>query len=81
MMIPEGTPVTERALAARLARRLRHTRDARLCRCSARARGFDYLGTYYLLDGRTGGVVLTHVDLVDWARTEGLMHPNERLQS
>ena len=54
------TPVSERALVARINRVLVKQQRA-LRRCRKDARGFDFHGVYYLLDGNT--VIDTHVNI------------------
>lgn len=54
------TPVSERALVARINRALAKQSE-KLRRCRKNARGFNDLGAYYLLDGNT--VIATHVNI------------------
>lgn len=54
-------PISERALVARINRRLAKEDEA-LNRCRENARGFDYFGRYYRLDLRRNQVVDSHVD-------------------
>lgn len=74
----EKKPVAERALVARLNRRLAK-RAERLMRCSPRSRWFGDLGAYYVVSYEQGTVVARHCLLEELAFEHGVMAPHEVL--
>jgi hypothetical protein len=71
-------PVTERALVARINRALAKEHKA-LRRCRKDARGFDFHGAYYLLDGNT--VIDTHVNIEALGRKLSVLGGHETLRA
>ena len=72
-------PVSERAVAARLNRRLISNGTGRLLRCRENSRSFDDLGRYYIVDCRNL-LVDCRVHLEDLARELGVLRPEESLE-
>ncbi|CRI63748.1 conserved hypothetical protein [Thiocapsa sp. KS1] len=71
-------PVSERALFARLSRRLAKDGDI-LKKCRFDSRWYGDFGNYYIVDSRNA-ISATHVDLEGWAREMGVLQPWERLE-
>jgi hypothetical protein len=74
----ETSPVTERALVARINRALAK-QYKKLRRCRKDAQGFSDLGAYYLLDGNT--VIDTHVNIEALGRKLNVLGDRETLQA
>lgn len=70
-------PVTERALIQRINRRIHD--DDLIVKKSRSARMVQDCGEYYVLDWRLNGVILTEIDLEDYAREVGALQPFEEL--
>lgn len=71
-------PVSERALAARIARQLAK-QDQVLRRCSRSSRWHSSLGDYYVVDTHTNGIAEQDVSLFELAADLGCIKPWERL--
>lgn len=71
-------PVTERALFARLSRRLAKDGEI-LKKCRFDSRWYNDFGSYYTVN-QFNAISATHMDLEDWARELGVMQPWERLE-
>ena len=71
-------PVTERALMARINRKLKHE-DRVLRRCGEGSRSYNTLGRYYVLDTHKNIVVDLQVDLSHLAGELDAMTPHEEL--
>ncbi len=72
-------PVSERAVFARLSRKLWSEKSLVLKRCKPTSRWFEELGRYYAVNAQSG-VECTHQDLESWAREEGILRPFERVE-
>jgi hypothetical protein len=70
-------PISERALIARINRKL--ARDGQQLRVNTSNAWRQDLGNYYVLDGNINSVVSTHEDLEPLARELGCLKPHERL--
>jgi hypothetical protein len=74
-------PVSERALVARINRKLReHGEMGELLRKNASQRWWSDLGDYYVVDIRGNYIVNRHVDLESFAKECGCLKPWEALQ-
>ena len=72
-------PVSERALMARLNRKLQHE-DRVLKKCRAgNTRAYQELGDYYIIGYPHGGVDSANIDLESWARDYGVLADYEEL--
>jgi hypothetical protein len=76
--IDNRTPVSERALAARVDRKLRQ-QGSMLRRCPPSSRWHYDLGYYYTIDIRRNAIESRHIDIEDWGRELGCLKPWERL--
>jgi hypothetical protein len=72
------TPVSERALVARINRALAKQRTV-LRRCRKDARGFDFHGAYYMLDSYNT-VIDTHVNIEALGRKLNVLGDRETLR-
>jgi hypothetical protein len=69
--------VTEKALVARINRKLAHEGE-RLCKTRGE-RWLNDLGEYHAVDIHTNGLTAQHVDPVKWGRDMGVLRPDERV--
>ena len=74
------TPVSERALVARIKRALAKEHKA-LRRCRKDSRGFNDLGAYYMLDVYQNQVIDTHVNIEALGRKLNVLGVGETLQA
>lgn len=70
-------PIKERALLARLNRKLVH--DGFVVKKSRGARSIQELGYYYMLSTQSPNIVDTHIDLAAKAEEEGVLMGYEEL--
>lgn len=70
-------PVSERALVARINRKLRQ--DAEALHRSRGTRFWSDLGDYYIVDFRRNSLVRGHVDIEELAHELGVLKPWESL--
>lgn len=70
--------VTERALAARIDRRL-NKRSETLRKCQRSSRWYRDLGKYYIADMSAGAITRRHIDLESLAREEDVLRAWEEL--
>jgi hypothetical protein len=70
--------VTERALLQRLNRALAK-QDLCIRTCSDTSRWFRDFGRFYCVSLRINAVDATNIDLEEWGRKEGVLHPWEKL--
>lgn len=71
-------PVTERALAARIDRKL-NQEGSRLKKARPGTRANLDLGDYYVVNSNEGGAWPTHVDLEEYGRELGVLRTGEKL--
>jgi hypothetical protein len=72
-----GIPISERALIQRLNRKLQ-AQDQKL----KTARGWrmqSHAGRFYVINSRHGWVEAKNIDLEEWGRERGALHPWEQL--
>lgn len=74
---PTHVPVSERALLARINRRLAAKGQA-VKKCREQSRWHKDLGSHYLVDVRANLIAATDVDLGDTAKELGLLKPYEQ---
>ena len=72
-------PVTERALLARINRKL-EKEGSLIKKCRRNSRSWHVLGDYYEIDIQINGVVSYNVDLEDRARELGCLKGYENLE-
>jgi hypothetical protein len=75
---PQKVQVSERALLARINRRLDKEREL-IRKCRPDARGYATLGDYHRIDWHLNAVIDTHVNLEDLSRDLDLLKPWEVL--
>jgi hypothetical protein len=71
-------PVSERALVARINRKLEGDSEA-IRRCRRDSKGWSELGDYYLIDLEKNCLIAKDVDLQDFARKLGVLANHEAL--
>lgn len=76
---PEKLKVSERALFARINRRI-YDDDLVLRRCPATRRGYHNLGDFYLVNWRINGIAGKNIDLEDYGREVGALKDYEELE-
>lgn len=72
-------PISERALVARINRKLDHSDEA-LKKCRVNSRWYSTLGDYYLVNNQSNTIVAYHVDIEDLARNCGVLNEWEVLE-
>ena len=77
-MKPRLAPISERALAARVSRRLSKDGE-RLKACKEDSRAFNSLGRYYVVDIERNVVTDRRIDLEAFARKLGVLQAWEKL--
>lgn len=75
----EKIQISERALFARVSRKLLKERQILLKRCRADRAEYPHLGAYYSVSLLTHTVTDTHIDLFLWAKELGSIKPYEEL--
>ena len=73
-------PVSERALMARVNRKLRDN-DEVLRHAAELSRAWSNLGSYYTVNVRINGVTRSHIDIEELARELGCLKPYERVSA
>jgi hypothetical protein len=71
-------PVAERALLARINRKLEKDGDGVMRRCPEGSRWFNDLGRYYITNDDI--IVAHHIEIEQWARDAGVLKPYEKLE-
>ena len=74
-----NAPASERAVQARINRKLKGGSVIKKCR---RGKGWTYhdLGDYYEIDRMTSSVIATHIDLEEYARELGCLADYESME-
>lgn len=78
MTASQQTPVTQRALLARVNRKLAAD-GQRMKQARQGTRAHQDLGDFYVIDLSRNALEASHCDLETWARDMGAMAPYERL--
>lgn len=68
--------VTKRAIMGRINRKIKPEYQ-KVRKTRTTSGGYDYLGKYHLIDSYSNSVRDTHIDLAEYAKELGVIHPSE----